>query len=132
MADFTAITVDDREDTPVEHVFTPASRPSGDSVLFKEAGVVPLGDSTVNARVTRLPDGSYRCRLTLKVPNLGTRVADGITSYELLDSGFGEAVFRFAATSTEQSRKNVVGLLANMLAASVTPVNDAFTKVEAW
>ncbi len=132
MADFTTITVNDREDTPVAHSFVPASRPSGDSVLFKEAGVVPLGDSTVTARVTRLPNGSYRCRLVLKVPNLGTRVADGITNYELLDEAYAETVFRFSARSTEQQRKNVIGMHANMLAASVTPVNDAFTKVEAW
>lgn len=132
MATFSNITVNDRETSPVAHVFVATSRPSGDSVLLKEAGVVPAGDSTMVARVQRMGDGSYRCRLTTKIPVIGTRVADGITEYLLLDEAFAETIYRFSSKSTLQQRKNVIGIHANAMAAAITTVNDAFTKVEGW
>lgn len=132
MATFANVVVNDRETSPVAHTFVATSRPSGDSILLKESGIVPAGDSIMLARVQRMPDGSYRCRLNTKIPVLGTRVADGITSYEVLDEANLETIIRFSARSTLQFRKNAIGIHANALAASVATVNDAFTKVEGW
>jgi hypothetical protein len=132
MATFANFTVNDRESSPVAHIFATAGRLSSDTVLWKEAGIVPAGDKTVSGQVVRVPNGSFRCRLALKVPLLGTRVADGITTYEVLDEAFFETIVRFSSKSTLQFRKNVMGMGANMLAAAITPVNDAFVNVETW
>jgi hypothetical protein len=72
----------------------------------------------------------FKGRLVLKNPTIVSETINGVvvptvsrTSYASLDLTFDE-------TSTEQERKNTIGMFANALAASVVPINDTFVKLE--
>lgn len=123
------IVVNDRATTPVAHTFTPRA-PQGDVAIYVESTGIPKGDRRFTMSVRELNGGKYRCRLVLTNPVLVTETINGVASPKLARTAFAAVEFTFDAYSTEQERKDTIGLLANALAASVTQVNDSFTKLE--
>jgi len=128
LAQAASITVNDRESTPVAHVFAPRSIVPG-AATFVEAASVPIGEQSLVIR-TRKSGSRFYTRVTLACPILVTETINGVAVPKVPRVGFIDATFRFDDTSTEQERKNAVGMFANALASSQTVVDGSLTKLE--
>jgi hypothetical protein len=126
------LVIADRESSPANHTFVPMSRDGADSVKLREAGITPAGDAIITLTCRRLSDGGYRCSLKIEVPILATQVLGGVTTYIAQRKSLASLELRFAADSTLQERKNLVGYVSNALLAANTVVVDPLTKLEGW
>lgn len=129
MPALSSIVVNDRATTPVAHTFVPRA-PKGDTAIYVESTGIPVGDRRFSMQVRKLNSGKYYCKLALANPVLVTETINGVAVPKLARTSYGTVEFTFDGYSTEQERKDTIGLLANALAASVTQVNDSFTKLE--
>lgn len=129
MSDFASFTVNDRESTPVAHTFVPQEREKG-AARFIEPGVVPIANRnyTVSWRTT---NGRTRVRLVLADPKVVTETINGVDVTKVPFKNFADVTFTFDENSSEQERKNLVGMFANSLAASVTVIDDTVVGLEA-
>ena len=115
--------------TPVNHTYVPSTiDPSTGAAYVKETTGVPIGEPNYSVRVTR-PGGRYRINLRLVVPIVQTETINGINTPKIVRSAFVDAQFTFAGTSTEQERKDVVGLFQSSLDSGKTLVNDALVNL---
>lgn len=131
MAARTSITVNDRETTPIAHVFTPRGdgEQSG-TTIFAEPAAVPAGDRKIIVR-TRRSDKKHVVSLVLSNPTLVTELINGVSVPSVSRVAYGEVTFRFDELSTLQERKNTVGMLANALATSQAMLMASFNDLEA-
>lgn len=124
----TTITVNDRESSPVAHSFVP--RDDGPSMYsFEEAAAVPAGNNSLVVRWTKDKE-VHRIRLTMALPKLVTETINGVNRYSVDYVNFIDFSVRFSNTSTEQERKNAIGMFANALAASQGVLNPVLTQVQ--
>lgn len=128
MAQATSITVNDRESTPVAHVFAPRQIAPGTAV-FVEGGTVPIGERKLTI-YNRNANGKYRVRIRLEAPTLVTETVNGVNVPKVPRTCYAEVNFTFDETSSLQERKNCVGMFANALAASQTMVDSTITGLE--
>lgn len=128
MAQATTITVNDRAAVPVAHVFAPRRIESG-LASFVESNSVPIGEKNLTIR-WRKSGTRYFQRITLTVPALVTEVINGVNKPSVPRVALIDATFRFDDTSSEQERKDAVGLFANALASGVSVVDGTITKLE--
>lgn len=128
MSQASSITVNDRETTPVAHTFAPRQIVPG-AATFVEAASVPIGEKTLIIR-TRKSDTRYFVRVTLACPVLVTETINGVSVPKVPRVTFIDATFRYDDTSSEQERKNAVGMFANALAATQAVVNPTLTQLE--
>lgn len=114
------IVVNDRETTPVAHTFNPSGENAATGLRsFSESnGGVPVGARRFTTSLRKQKDGGYRVRLNLTSPVLATETVNGISSPKVIRTNYGSVEFTMAGTSTTQERKNLVGMIANALAAS--------------
>lgn len=117
------LVVNDRASTPVAHTFTPAGDDTNDVHVFLERNGVPAADSRFTAAL-RSTNGKWRPTLRMQIPVVQTQDVGGIQTPVVVRTAFAELNLTFDATSTEQERKNLVGMFANALAANQTMVND--------
>lgn len=116
MSQAAAIVVNDRESTPVAHTFAPREITSG-LARFVEANTVPIGERELTVR-WRKSNGRFYQRVMLTAPALVSQTINGVSVPTVPRVALIDATFRFDVTSTEQERKNAVGMFANALAAS--------------
>jgi hypothetical protein len=128
MAARNTITVDDRESSPVSHSFVPVGD-KDNMALFREAGVVPEVDSKLNIS-WKLDGPKRKVRMTLAVPKAVTETINGVDRTTSQFVNYGDVTFTYSSQSTLQERKNLVGMFANALAASVTVVDSTVTGLE--
>lgn len=128
MAQATTITVNDRAATPVAHSFAPRRIESG-LATFVEPASVPIGDKQLAIR-WRKSGSRYYQRVTMTAPAISTETVNGVAVSKVLRVGLIDATFRFDDTSTEQERKDLVGMFANALAAAQTVVNGTVVNLE--
>lgn len=128
MAQAASITVNDRETTPVAHIFAPRAIQPGQAT-FVEPNSVPVGERTLTIR-NRKSGSRYYQRITLAVPTLVMETINGVQVPNVPRVAFIDCNFRFDDTSTLQERKNVVGMFANALAAGQTVVDSTLTGLE--
>lgn len=120
------LVINDRAGTPVAHTYTPDGDDANGVHIFSEKTTVPAG----NPRYTiglRQSGGKYRPSIKLALPVVQTQTISGIDSPVVVRTAFAEVNFTFDALSSEQERKDCVGLLANSLAASQTQINNLLT-----
>lgn len=130
MAQRANIVVNDRATTPVAHTFAPrGGSSSADTVYFVEAGTTPIGERKISIQ-TRFSSGKYRTRIRVENPTLVTEVVNGVNVPKVPRTLFAEVNFTFPDTSTDQERKDTVGFIANVLAASQTMVNATVVNLE--
>lgn len=125
----------DRKPTPVEHTFTPLDITNGVAEVVETQGV-PIGNNRFTMTLKRLPATSsqstkYRAQLRLTMPVVATEVINGVDHPKVLRSNYVDLQFYFDATSTEQERKDLVGMLMSSLDPSKTLVNDVLIKLQA-
>jgi len=127
MPALTSIAVSDRESTPATHTFTPAHRKNGVST-FKNRDGVPIGDETLTISL-RQSGQKYKARIVLSLPTVVTETINGVDSPSVARSNFATFETTFDASSTLQERQNTVGLMANLLLAAETEVDDVLTNL---
>lgn len=128
MAQAASIVVNDRATTPVAHTFAPRRLETG-LASFVEAGSVPIGERQLTIRWRKSGNRFYQ-RVTLTSPALVTETINGVGVPTVPRVALIDATFRFDDTSTEQERKDAVGMFANALAASQTVVDKTVVGLE--
>lgn len=128
MPSFATITVDDREDTPVAHVFTPTSIDNGVGTFHERDGV-PIGDNKLTLSA-RKAGSKYKTRLVLSIPVMVTETINGVDSYKVVRTAFADVNFTFDESSSDQERENVMGIVANALASGQSTVIGVLQDLE--
>lgn len=123
------LVITDRAPTPVAHTFSPDGDDANGVHLFTEKTSVPAG----NPRFTiahRYSGGKYRPSIKLSIPVVQTQTINGVTSPVVVRTAYAEVGFTFDSLSSEQERKDCVGLLASALEASQTQIDNLLVKLE--
>lgn len=128
MPQLQAISLNDRETTPVAHAFVPRDVIDGVGNTVRYTGVL-LGEETFSVSSRRTSD-KLRAKIVLRVPVVQTEVVNGISTPKVVRTAFVACDFVFDASSTEQERKNLVGMLQDSFTAAKLLVNDAIVKGE--
>ncbi|DAD50889.1 TPA_asm: coat protein [ssRNA phage SRR5467090_2] len=128
MAQAASVVVNDRATTPVAHTFAPRRVENG-LASFVEAAAVPIGEKTLTVR-WRKSGSRYYQRVTLSVPALVMETVNGVSVPTVPRVAFLDLTCRFDDTSTEQERKDAIGMLYNALAASQTVIDGTLVKLE--
>lgn len=127
------ITVNDRASTPVAHVFTPDGEDKNNVHLFSEKSGVPLSNSRLSVSITRTGNGQagkVKPTIRLAVPVTQTQTINGISQPVIVRTAYVELSATFDGLSTEQERKDAIGMMANAMAASQTILNPVLTQTE--
>lgn len=119
----------DRAATPVNHTFTPRDVVGGVGAVVESSGV-PIGNNTFTVGVTKTPAGRYKSTVRLAVPVVVTETINGVARPAVVRTAYADLTFTFDATSSEQERKDMVGMLASSLDSSKW-TNDVLTKLQA-
>lgn len=114
--------------TAVDHTFTPRDIKSGVGAVVETTGV-PVGDSRFTISLRQV-NNRYRAQIQLAVPVVQNEVINGITTPKAVRTAYADATFTFDSTSTEAERNNLVGMLADALAANKVLVNDTVVKLQ--
>lgn len=131
MSEAASFSVDDREDTPVSHTFTPNGFDRNNPLaFFKNAGGTIVEDEkfSISWRETQ---SNRIVRCVLAIPTVVTETINGVDRETLERTARADVTFTFALSSTEDERDNVVGLLTNMLASANSVINDTVVGTEA-
>lgn len=120
----TNLVINDRAGTPVAHTYSPDGDDTSGVHLYSEKTSVPAGNPRFTARLPAPSNGKYRPSLRLQVPVTQTQTINGVSTPVVVRTAYAEVNFVFDALSSTQERADVVGLLANSLAASQTQIND--------
>lgn len=121
------VVLTDRAGTPVNHTFVPRDIVSGVATVVEFSGV-PIGESRLTLSLRRA--AKYKGRMVLTVPVVQTETINGITSPKVVRTAIAEVNFTFDPTSTEQERKDLIGMLESALGSSKTLVNDTYVKLQ--
>lgn len=117
----------DRATTPVAHTFVPRDIRDNIGTVVESSGI-PIGDSRFTISTTRTAQGKCKSRAQLTVPVVQTQTVNGVSTPVVVRTAYVDVTFTFDATSTEQERKDVVGMFQSAFDASKVLVNDAIVK----
>lgn len=118
----------DRESTPVDHTFVPADITNGVATVIESNGV-PVGESKFSI-ASRKTASRRKVSLRLMIPITQTETINGVDRPVVVRTAYANVEFNFDATSEEQERDNIVGMLADALGSSSTLVNDTVVSLE--
>lgn len=125
MAQYANLVLTDRASTPVNHTFVPSGFLNNQAVAtFKKSSGVPVGDKRFSLAVRKTAN-RRRPSMRLVVPVVATETINGIDSPKVVRTAYANVDFNFDVNSTEQERKDVVGMIATALAAATTLVDDS-------
>lgn len=114
--------------TAVDHTFTPRDIKSGVGAVVETSGV-PVGDSRFTISLRQV-NNRYRAQIQIAVPVVQNETINGIVTPKAVRTAYADLTFTFDATSTEQERNNIVGMLADSLGAGKVLVNDTVVKLQ--
>jgi len=126
----TNLVLTDRAATPVAHTYTPDGTDANGVAVFSENTAVPAGNPRYSAS-QRKSNGKYRTTLRLAVPVVATQTINGVSTPTVLRTSYVDCEFVFDALSTDQERKDVVGMFYSSLPASQTMLNDLLVNLSA-
>lgn len=130
MPQFNNLVVTDRATpTPVNHTFTPQAIAGAVATLVESTGV-PLADKRFTVSLQQNGGGKYKARLVLNIPVVETAIINGLSVPKVTRNAIADLTFTFEASSTEQERKDLVGMLMSALDPAKTLVNDTVTKLQ--
>lgn len=119
----TNIILTDRAGTPVAHTYTPDGDDANGVHVFSEKTGVPAGNPRFTAFLKK-QGSTYRPSLKLTVPIVQTQTINGVASPVIVRTGIVDVNFTFDQLSTDQERKDIVGMIASSLPAAQTMIND--------
>jgi hypothetical protein len=129
MPQATTITIDDRESSPVAHVFTPSGEDANGVWQFLNNAIEEtVGRESLTIGLKRGTRNRVQMRLTL--PVMATETINGVSNPTIVRYNRATVEFTFDENSSLQERKNTIGLTYNALAASQTAIDSVLTNVE--
>jgi hypothetical protein len=128
MPSFTTLVLTDRAATPVAHTLVPRDRENGIATVVESTGV-PVGETAFSI-APRRSQQRVKTRIVLRIPVVQTETINGIATPKVVREAIVDATFNFAVTSSEQERKNAVGMFQSALDPSKLLVNDTIVKCE--
>lgn len=123
------VVINDRAATPVAHTYSPDGDDSNGVHLFSEKTGIPAGNPRLTMAL-KSSNGKYRPSLRLTVPIVQTQTINGVSTPVIVRTAYVELNATFDGLSTEQERKDAIGLMANLMAASQTMTDALLTKLE--
>ena len=128
MPQLQTLALTDRQATPVVHTFQPESinQNVGSVVENKD---VPIGNPRYSISL-RQTAKAYKATLKFAVPVVASQTVNGVSTPTVVRTSYVNCEFEFAKTSTEQERKDVVGMFASSLAPGAVLVNDTVVKLQ--
>lgn len=128
MPQLTALVLKDREATPVNHTFVPENISEGVGALAESTGV-PIGDARMTISVRKTTD-RRKPEFRLTIPVVQNETLNGVTRPVIVRTAYADVKFNFDAASSEQERKNLVGMVEEALKATNTMMNDVLVKLQ--
>lgn len=110
--------------TPVNHTFVKRDVTRDGVGTVVETSGVPIGNNSLSVGLRRTPSGRYIATVHLACPVVQDVTIGGVTSPQVVRRAFAKCEFTFDEKSTEQERKNIVGMFASALDPSKVLVND--------
>ena len=129
MPSLQSIVLTDRAGTPVNHTFAPRDIVDGLGTVVESTGV-PIGESRLQVALNKTSTGRYKGVLKLVIPVVQDQTVSGVVSPVVVRTAYADLTVTFDPTSTEQERKDTIGMLASALETSKTLVNDTFVKLQ--
>lgn len=117
-----SVVINDRAATPVAHTFSPDGDDKNGVHLFSEKTGVPVSNPKLTAYL-KPNSGKLKPTLRLTIPVVQTQTINGISTPVVVRTAYVELAATFDAASTQQERKDAIGLMANAMAASQTMLN---------
>lgn len=130
MPSASSLSINDRETTPVAHVFTYSGEDAnGVDIFVNNSSDLIAGRErlTVSARQSA---GKQRVKIVLTDPVTVTETVNGVSVPKIARTAYAELSFTFDELSTLQERKNVIGMCENMLKAAQTALDAVLTNGE--
>lgn len=119
MPAFQNLVLADRASPVVNHTFGPTLiDPKTGIAVLSEQTSVPIGNPTYTIDRKLTTAGRYRIRANLKVPVIQEEVVSGISRPVEVRAAHATVELSFSNQSTEQERKDAVGMLASSLEAA--------------
>lgn len=118
----------DRKATPVAHTFTPFDIKNGVGTVVEQTGV-PVGNNRFTVSLRRTGN-RYKAQLQLVMPVTQNETINGITTPKVVRTAYADLSFTFDATSSDQERKDLVGMLQSSLDATKVLVNDSVVNLQ--
>lgn len=123
------IVLTDRAATPVNHTYTPRDSVGGVAEVVESTGV-PIGDNRFTVSLKETAQGRFKGVLKGQFPIVQNQTINGVTTPVVVRTSYCTVEFSFDKSSTEQERKDCVGLMQSSLDASKTLVNDSIVKLQ--
>lgn len=117
-----SVVINDRAATPVAHTYSPDGDDKNGVHLFSEKTGVPVSNPKLTASFKGV-NGKLKPVLRLSIPITQTQTINGISTPVVVRTAYVELSASFDATSTQQERKDAIGLMANAMAAAQTMLN---------
>lgn len=120
----------DRASPVVNHTFTPVSNEGGVAVVAESNGT-KIGEPRLY--LTPKPGNQnkkYQVDTKLVVPVVATEVINGVLVPKVIRNAVYTGNWSFAPDSTEQERKDLVGMVESMYGPTKTLVNDTIVKLQ--
>lgn len=118
----------DRKATPVAHTFTPFDIKNGVGTVVEQTGV-PVGNNRFTSSLRRTGN-RYKAQLQLVMPVTQNETINGIVTPKVVRTAYADVSFTFDATSSDQERKDLVGMLQSSLDATKVLVNDTIVNLQ--
>lgn len=122
------VSLNDRETTPVAHLFVPRDVNDKVGLLVRTSGV-PVGEERLTI-TSRKSGAKFRSKLTLAVPIVVNETINGVISPKVVRTAYASVEFTFDETSSLQERTNVAGMIADSLATSKTMIHNTLVGLE--
>lgn len=125
------VVLTDRATTPVAHTFAPIGGPrsNGVATVAKSMDGTPVSERKLSIS-QRQVNGKVKTRMLLAVPVVQTETINGISTPKIVREAWVDCTFTFSRNSSEQERKDVVGMFASALEPAKVLVNDTLVKAE--
>lgn len=128
MPNLQSIVLTDRAPTPVNRTFTPRELSNGVGVTANTS-VTPIGAERFSVSNKRT-GSKFKGELRLTVPVVQTETINGVSRPVVVRTAHVTLTTSFDDTSTEQERKDAIGMLQSSLDPSKVLVNDTLIKTE--
>jgi hypothetical protein len=119
----------DRAPTPVAHTFNPRDTTAGVTTLTESTGV-PIGERRITLSHTRSQNGRVRAIAKFAIPVVQDVEVNGITRPTVVKTNYADLVFNFDPTSTTQERKDLVGLVEDLLSPDLEMLDGFIVDLE--
>lgn len=119
----------DRAATPVAHTFTPLEIKDGMGTVEESTGV-PIGNNRVQMALNKTSGGRYKGVLKYAFPIVQNQTVSGVISPVVVRTSYVDIQFTFDPTSSEQERKDCVGMVYSSLDSTKVLINDLLVKLQ--